>query len=226
MGKTIDIKTLDDNDLTGYLAEPEGPPKGGLVVIQEIFGVNSHIREVADGFAKDGYIVLAPAMFNRVGPGIELGYTPEDVEEGREIRAKIDHEDAVRDMTAAVSALAALNDRPIGVVGYCWGGSLAWNAATRLEGVSAAVGYYGGMICGMVDEQPRHPVMLHFGESDQSIAMTDVEKIKAAHPGIPVHIYPAGHGFSCDHRGSYHAESAALARERTVAFFAEHLVRD
>ena len=221
MGKTDDIETVDDNELTGYLAEPQGQPIGGLVVIQEIFGVNSHIRSVADGFANDGYIVLAPALFNRVTPGIELGYTPEDVEKGREIRAKIDHEDAVRDMAAAVNALKG---QPIGVVGYCWGGSLAWSAATRLDDVSAAVGFYGGMIPDMVDEQPRHPVMLHFGETDQSIPIEGVEKIKAAHPDIPIHIYPAGHGFSCDHRGSYHSESAKLARERTVAFFAEHLV--
>lgn len=220
MGKSVDIETLDGNKLTGYLAEPQGEPVGALVVIQEIFGVNSHIRAVADGFAKDGYIVLAPALFNRVAPDIELGYTPEDIEKGREIRAKIDHDDAVRDMAAAVTML---NGPPVGVVGYCWGGSLAWNAATRLDGVSAAVGYYGGMIPDMLDERPRHPVMLHFGETDQSIPLAGVEKIRAAHPGIPIHIYPAGHGFSCDHRGSYHAQSAKLARERTMAFFAEHL---
>jgi carboxymethylenebutenolidase len=220
MGKSVDIETVDNNELTGYLAEPEGEAIGALVVIQEIFGVNAHIREDCDGFAKDGYIVLAPAMFNRVGPDIELGYTPEDVEKGREIRARIDHEDAVRDMAAAVNALKG---QAIGVVGYCWGGSLAWNAATRLDDIGAAVGYYGGMIPDMVDEQPRHPVMLHFGESDQSIPIEGVEKVIAAHPDIPIHIYPAGHGFSCDHRGSYHAESARLARERTLAFFAKHL---
>ncbi len=220
MGKTVDIETIDDHELTGYLAEPQGQPIGGLVVIQEIFGVNSHIRSVADGFARDGYIVLAPALFNRVAPGIELGYTPEDVEKGREIRAKIDHDDAVRDMAAAVTALKG---RPTGVVGYCWGGSLAWNAATRLDGLSAAVGFYGGMIADMVDEQPRHPVMLHFGETDQSIPLDGVEKIRAAHPDIPIHIYPAGHGFNCDRRDSYHAASAKLARERTVEFFAAHL---
>ncbi len=188
MGKTVDIETLDGHALTGYLAEPRGQPIGALVVLQEIFGVNRHIRAVADGFAKDGYIVLAPALFNRVAPGIELGYTPQDVEKGREVRAQIDHDDAVRDMTAAV---AALSGRAIGVVGYCWGGSLAWNAATRLEGVSAAVGFYGGMIPDMADERPRHPVMLHFGESDQSIPMAGVDKIRAAHPDIPIHTYPA-----------------------------------
>jgi carboxymethylenebutenolidase len=220
MGKTMDIETLDGNQLTGYLAEPRGQPIGGLVVIQEIFGVNSHIRAVADGFAKDGYIVLAPAMFNRVAPGIELGYGPQDIEQGREIRAKINHDDAVRDMAAAVNALKG---RPIGVVGYCWGGSLAWSAATRLDGVSAAVGFYGGMISDMVDEQPRHPVMLHFGEEDQSIPIAGVEKIRAAHPDIPIHMYRAGHGFNCDQRGSYDAPSAELARARTLEFFAKHL---
>lgn len=220
MGKTIDIETTDGNRLTGYLAEPDGQPKGALVVIQEIFGVNSHIRSVADGFAQDGYLALAPAMFDRIGPGIELGYTPEDIEKGREIRARIDHDDAVRDMEAAVKSLSG---QRIGVVGYCWGGSLAWNAATRLDGVSAAVGYYGGMVPDMADEQPRCPVMLHFGENDQSIPMDGVNKVIAAHPDIPIHIYPAGHGFNCDQRGSFDAESAKLARERTLAFFAQHV---
>lgn len=220
MGKMIDIETTDGHHLTGYLAEPEGEAKGTLVVIQEIFGVNSHIRSVADGFAADGYIALAPELFNRIGPGIELGYTPEDVQKGRDIRARIDHEDAVRDMEASVNALKG---HRVGVVGYCWGGSLAWNAATRLGGVSAAVGYYGGMIPDMVDENPKCPVMLHFGETDQSIPMEGVNKVIAAHPGVPIHVYAAGHGFNCDQRGSYDAESAKLARERTLAFFNQHL---
>lgn len=220
MGKMIDIETTDGHKLTGYLAEPDATPKGALVVIQEIFGVNSHIRSVCDGFAADGYIVLAPELFNRVGPSIELGYTPDDVQKGRDIRAQINHDDAVRDMQAAVNALAG---NPVGVVGYCWGGSLAWNAATRLEGVSAAVGYYGGMVPDMADEQPKHPVMLHFGETDQSIPMEGVQKVTAAHPDVPVHIYPAGHGFNCDQRGSYDAESAKLARERTLAFLNQHV---
>ncbi len=220
MGTTIDIETTDGHKLTGYRAEPSGDPRGGLVVIQEIFGVNSHIRAVADGFAAEGYVALAPAMFDRVGPGIELGYSPEDVEKGREIRARIEYDDAVRDMGAAVSALAGL---PVGVVGYCWGGSLAWSAATRLDGLKAAVGYYGGFIPEMADETPRHPVMLHFGESDESIPLEGVDKVKAAHPDVPIYLYAAGHGFNCEQRGSYDEASARLARERTLAFFAEHL---
>ena len=220
MGTTIDIETTDGHKLTGYRAEPSGDPRGGLVVIQEIFGVNSHIRAVADGFAAEGYVALAPAMFDRVGPGIELGYSSEDVEKGREIRARIEYDDAVRDMGAAVSALAGL---PVGVVGYCWGGSPAWSAATRLDGLKAAVGYYGGFIPEMADETPRHPVMLHFGESDESIPLEGVDKVKAAHPDVPIYLYAAGHGFNCDQRGSYDEASARLARERTLAFFAEHL---
>lgn len=222
MGATVDIETSDGHKLTGYRAEPDGEPRGGLVVIQEIFGVNSHIRSVADGFAKEGYVVLAPALFDRVGPDIQLGYSPEDIGKGREIRAEIDYDDAVRDVGASVTALAG---QAVGVVGYCWGGSLAWSAATRLDGVSAAVGYYGGLVPDMADETPRCPVMLHFGETDASIPLAGVEKFMAAHPDVPVYIYPAGHGFNCDHRADYHVESAQQARERTLAFFAEHLTK-
>ncbi len=223
MGESVSLTADDGHQLAAYRAEPEGRPRAGLVVIQEIFGVNGHIRSLADGFAKDGYLALAPALFDRVEPGIEIGYTPDDVTRGRDIRAQIAHDDAVLDMTAAVAALKG-EGLKVGVVGYCWGGSLAWNAATRLEDVAAAVGYYGGMIPDMIDEQPTHPVLLHFGELDQSIPLEGVEKVKAAHPQIPVHIYPgAGHGFSCDQRGSYDADAAKLARTRTMEFFAAHL---
>lgn len=222
MGEFVTLTASGGHELAAWRSEPEGTPRAGLVVVQEIFGVNSHIRAVADGFAADGYLVLAPALFDRVEPGIELGYDADDVQKGRDIRAKIAHDDAVKDMKAAVEALAD-ESLKVGVVGYCWGGSLAWNAATRLERVAAAVGYYGGMIPDMADEQPKHPVMLHFGETDQSIPLEGVEKVRSAHPDVPIHIYPAGHGFNCDHRGSYHAESAALARERTLAFFAQTL---
>lgn len=223
MGDMINLTAGDGHQLAAYRARPEGTPRAGLVVIQEIFGVNSHIRAVTDGFAKDGYLALAPAMFDRAKPGIELGYEADDIAEGRDVRAKIAHDDAVKDMAAAVIALKN-EGLKIGVVGYCWGGSLAWNAATRLGDVGAAVGYYGGMIPDMIDEQPQHPVLLHFGELDQSIPLEGVEKIKAAHPGVPLHVYKgAGHGFNCDQRGSYDTESAALARTRTLEFFAENL---
>lgn len=222
MGETVTLTAGDGHELSAYRSEPQGTPRAGLVVIQEIFGVNSHIRAVADSYAAEGFAVLAPALFDRVEPGIEIGYAAEDVERGRDIRAKIAHDNAVLDVDAAVNALRD-EGLAVAVVGYCWGGSLAWNAATRLDGVACAVGYYGGMIPDMADENPRSPVMLHFGETDASIPLEGVETVKKKHPQIPVHIYPAGHGFSCDARASYHAESAALARERTLAFFAEHL---
>lgn len=223
MGEFTTLTASDGHELAAWRAGTEGAPKAGIVVVQEIFGVNSHIRAVADTYAAEGYLALAPALFDRLEPGIELGYDTDDVQRGRDIRSKIEHDDAVRDMEAAVEALAAQGLK-VGVVGYCWGGSLAWNAATRLGKVSAAVGYYGGMIPDMADEKPKHPVMLHFGESDQSIPLEGVEKVRLAHPEVPVHIYPAGHGFNCDQRGSYHAQSAELARERTLEFFARYLV--
>lgn len=208
--------------LSAYQAAPEVPSQAGLVIIQEIFGVNGHIRGVADGFARDGFTCLAPALFDRVGSGIELGYSPEEVAKGREIRAEVDFGDALADVAAAVKALNDDGLR-VGVAGYCWGGSLAWGAATRLDGLACAVSYYGGMVPDMAEEQPRCPVLLHFGETDQSIPLEGVERVKKAHPGIPVHLYPAGHGFNCESRDSYHADSAALARERTLAFLREHL---
>ncbi len=222
MGETVKLTAGDGHELDAYRAEPEDVPRAGLVVIQEIFGVNGHIRAVADSYAAEGFTVLAPALFDRVEPGIELGYEADDIEKGREIRARIPHDDAVLDMAAAVDALKA-EGLAVAVVGYCWGGSLAWNAATRLDGVSVSVGYYGGMIPDMADEQPKQPVMLHFGETDASIPLEGVETVRQKHPDVPVHIYPAGHGFSCDARGSYEPESAKLARQRTLAFFAQHL---
>lgn len=222
MGETVRLTASDGHGLDAYRVEPDGAPRAGLVVIQEIFGVNSHIRSVADAYAGEGFTVLAPALFDRIEPGIEIGYAPEDVENGRALRAKIPHDDAVLDMAAAVDALRA-EGLAVAVVGYCWGGSLAWNAATRLDGVSVSVGYYGGMIPDMADENPRCPVMLHFGETDASIPLEGVEEVKKKQPDVPIHIYPAGHGFSCDACGSYDEPSATLARERTLAFFAENL---
>lgn len=223
MGDMINLTADDGHQLAAYRARPDGTPRAGLVVIQEIFGVNRHIRAVTDGFANDGYLALAPALFDRVKPGIELGYEADDIAGGREVRAQIAHDDAVKDMAAAVAALKN-EGLKVGVVGYCWGGSLAWNAATRLEGVGAAVGYYGGMIPDMIDEQPKHPVLLHFGELDQSIPLEGVEKVRAAYPDVPLHVYAgAGHGFNCDLRGSYDADSAKLARARTMEFFAENI---
>ena len=222
MAATIKLKSSDGHEFSAYRAGGEDPKAPGLVVIQEIFGVNSHIRNTTDRFAAQGFAAVAPALFDRVRPGIELGYQPDDIAQGRDIRAKIASADALADVAAAVALLRG-EGRKVGVVGYCWGGSLAWNAATELEGVSAAVSYYGGQVGETASATPRCPVIFHFGETDASIPMTVVETMRKAHPELPVHVYPAGHGFSCDERGSYHAESAALALERTLAFLRRHL---
>jgi len=216
------LTAADGHALSAYRAEPAAASKAGLVIVQEIFGVNVHIRAVADGFAADGYVAAAPALFDRIGPGIEMGYSPEDVQRGRETRAKLTLEGALADTQAAI---AALNDEglKVGVVGYCWGGGIAWAAATRLDGVACAVCYYGGLIPELADEQPKRPVMLHFGEIDQSIPMDQVEMVRAKHPDLPLFTYPgAGHGFNCDLRGSYNADAATAARARTLEFLRQH----
>lgn len=222
MGKSITLTADDGHQFSAYRAEPAGTPRGGLVVIQEIFGVNQHIRKVTDSFAAEGYLCLAPAIFDRVDRNFEIGYTPADVEHGRATRAKIQLDDMVADIRAAVKALQA-EKLKVGVVGYCLGGTLAWLSATRIDGVGAAVGYYGGGVAASAAETPRSPVLLHWGETDASIPPDHWETVKKAHPTVPAHVYPAGHGFNCDERGSWHAESAALAKKRTLDFFREHL---
>ena len=223
MGQMITLKAEDGHSFSAYRAAPAGKPKAGLVVIQEIFGVNSHIRKVTDSFAADGYVAVAPAIFDRAERGFETGYKPEDIELGRAIRGKIDVGDMVKDVRAAVGALKA-EGLKVGVVGYCLGGTLAWLAATRIDGLAGAVSYYGGGVAETASEKPKCPVIFHFGETDQSIPPDHHAKIRAAHPDLPMHIYQqAGHGFSCDERGSFHAPSSTLARTRTMEFLAKHL---
>jgi carboxymethylenebutenolidase len=219
---TITLTAEDGQQLAGYRAAPLRAPRAGLVIVQEIFGVNSHIKRVCDGFAADGYVALAPAIFERVEPGFAIGYKPEDIERGRAVRMKIPLEDMVKDLRAGVKALTA-DKLKVGVVGYCLGGTLAWLAATRIDGVACAVGYYGGGVADAANERPRCPVLLHFGETDQSIPKEHHERMRAAHPALPMHIYPAGHGFNCDERASYHEPSAVLARSRTLEFLRRHL---
>ena len=222
MGETIKLTAEDSHQLAAYRAAPAGTPRGALVIVQEIFGVSSHIKNVTDGFARDGYLAVAPAIFDRVERDFATGYTPEDIERGRAVRGKISLDDMVKDLRAAVKMLRAAGHK-VGVVGYCLGGSLAWLSATRVDGLACAVGYYGGAIAEHAQEKPKCPVLLHWGETDQSIPPDHWKTVETAHPGLPMHVYPAGHGFSCDERGSYHEPSARLARERTIAFFRQHL---
>ena len=221
MGKMIELSAADGHKLAAYRAEPNGKPRGGLIVVQEIFGVNSHIRSVADGYAADGYLAIAPAFFDRVQRGVDIGYTQADIEVGRTFIPKMQWDKAMLDAGAGRDNVKSSGK--VGIVGYCWGGTVSWVAAVRLAGLACSVCYYGGGIAGMMNEQPKCPVMFHWGETDHAIPVADAKKVAAAHPKAQSFIYPAGHGFNCDQRGSYHAESAKLARSRTLEFLRKHI---
>jgi len=215
------LAAADGHSFAAYRAGPSDA-KRGLVIVQEIFGVNHHMRRVADSFAAEGYAVICPALFDRTERGVELGYTGDDVAAGRSLRGTIDEHLTLLDILAAAAALPA--GIPRGIVGYCWGGTVAWHGAVRSSAFRASVGWYGGGIVAAKSEVPRCPTQLHFGEVDGSIPMADVAAIQAARPEVEVFVYPgAGHGFGCEERGSYVAADAALAQARTLEFFARHL---
>jgi carboxymethylenebutenolidase len=220
MGEFTTLMARDGHEFRAWLAAPTGRPRGAIVVIQEIFGVNSHIRAVTDSFAAEGYVAVAPSLFDRVRMGIELGYSDKEMQEGRGYVMQLPPEKTLKDIAAAIAIVRHAGR--VGVVGYCWGGRLAYLAAGELP-ISCAVSYYGGGITQVLEKKPRVPVMYHFGERDKHITLDDVATIKAAHPEGTYHIYPADHGFNCDQRASFDASSAALARERTLAFFAQRL---
>jgi carboxymethylenebutenolidase len=223
MGKTIELTTSDNFKLSAYQADAASP-KGGMIVIQEIFGVNKHIREVADLYASQGYTSIAPALFDRAERGVETGYTPADQDRVKPIRAALKWDQVLLDVAAARDALKKLGCQKIGIVGYCFGGSVSWLTATRLDGITAAACYYGGNIADFANEKPKCPVLIHVGDQDKSITADKVEAVKKAHPDIPYYVYAgAGHGFNCDHRGSFHKESADLARSRTFEFFKKNI---
>jgi carboxymethylenebutenolidase len=220
MGKTIEITAADGFKLGAYSAGPENATKG-IVVIQEIFGVNKHIRDMADAYAAAGYKVLAPAMFDRAQKGADLGYGPDDRKAGMEMRGKITEEQNIHGIVAAAKSLGT---KSTGIVGYCFGGTMAWLGATRTHDFQAASCWYGGGIAKAKDEKPNCPVQMHFGETDGSIPAADIEAIKAAQPTAEVYVYPgAGHGFGCADRDSWNPEAYKLAQERTLAFFAKNL---
>jgi len=226
MGQFTDLKAADGQAIPAYVAQPVGKAKGGIVVIQEIFGVNSHIRSVADGYAAQGYLAVAPAIFHRVRPNVDIGYTQEDMSEGMALKAATEalpSPGVMQDIQAAIQYAAQAGK--VGIVGYCYGGLLAWRAACALDGLSAAVPYYGGGVTtpDEIARKPRVPVLAHFGDQDKHITLPSVEAFRKAHPEVEVQVYSADHGFNCDQRGSYNAEAAKLARERTLAFFAKHV---
>ena len=222
MGKHFTLTAADSHQLGAYRADPAGKPKGGIVVIQEIFGVNQHIRAVTDQFAADGYLALAPRFFDHIKTGFQSGYTPPEIEKARAFIAKPDWDAMLRDTAAAIKDASAAG--PVAVIGFCMGGSIAFLSATRLSGLACTVAYYGGVIAKFADEKPKVPVQMHFGEKDQGIPMSDVEIIKQKRSDCEIYVYPeAGHGFHCDERGSYHQGSSKLAWDRTTAFLAKHM---
>lgn len=222
MSEHISLRAGDGQTLDAYVARPEGAPIAGLVVVQEIFGVNSHIRGVADGYARDGFLAVAPALFDRIEPGVELGYEGADLQRAMSFVPKLDMEKALADVEAALRYAAASTGKKAGVIGYCFGGTLAWLAAARLH-PAAAVGYYGGRIGNYAHESPQCPVMLHFGRQDAHIPPEEVDKVRSAQPNVEIWWYDAGHGFNCDARASYDPQSARMARERSLAFLKKHL---
>ena len=217
MGTKLILTAADGHTLGAYRADPAKPARGGVVVLQEIFGVNGHIRDVCDRFAREGYAAIAPALYDRSSlEDAELDYTGDDVARGRELREEFSWDDTMKDVDAAADVLKG-GGLKVGTVGYCWGGTMAYLSAARLD-IAAAVVYYGGQIMPYIDEKERCPLLMHFGETDHSIPLSDVEAIQKAHADAVVHVYPAGHGFNCDRRGSYDEAASKLAYERTLSF--------
>ena len=228
MGSMVQLSAADGAQIPAYLAQPATPAKAAVVVIQEIFGVNTHIREVADAYASEGYLAIAPAMFHRVQANVELGYTEADMGLGMGLKTAVEAlpaPGALQDIQAAIDHAHTACGGKVGVVGYCWGGLLTWRSACLLNGLSAAAPYYGGGMTGEPESarQAKVPVMAHFAEEDKWISMDSVSAFKVAHPNAQVFTYAAHHGFNCNQRGAWEAHAAALAKERTLAFFKTNL---
>lgn len=228
MGQFVDLTSADGFVVPAWVARPEGAPRGAVVVLQEIFGVNSHIRAVTDRLAASGYLAVAPATFARVRAGVELGYEAQDMQDGMALKAAVEALPApgvMPDIQAAIDYAAAQSGCKVGIVGFCWGGLLTWRAACTLGGLAAAVPYYGGGMTSPAEtaRQPQVPVLAHFGERDHWIPVDSVQALARAHPDVQVHLYEADHGFHCDQRGSYDEAAALTAWDRTLAFFDQHL---
>lgn len=218
-GSWMKLTAKDGHTLDAYRVDPAGAPRGGVVIVQEIFGVNRHIRAVCERWAAEGYATIAPAIFDRAQENVELTYTPEGTTLGRALRANIGWDKPILDLEAAVAALRPAGEprRRVATMGFCWGGSLSFLMACRAD-IDAAIAYYGGQIIQFVAEAPRVPVLMHFGEADPLIPAADRDAIRAAHPDAEIHTYAAGHGFNCTDRADHDPASAALAGERTLAF--------
>jgi carboxymethylenebutenolidase len=217
---TLQLRARDGNELSAYVAKPEGAPRGAIVVVQEIFGVNSHIRRVVEQYAAEGYVAIAPAMFDRFEKDVNLGYDAKGMEQGIALMMRTADATTLADLNAAITAVAHAGR--VGMIGYCWGGRSTYLAACHSD-IAAGVAYYGGGIPALLRDVPRCPMMFHFGERDSHIPLTDVEKIRAAYPAGQYHLYPAGHGFNCSERADFDAASARLAFDRSIEFFRKHI---
>jgi carboxymethylenebutenolidase len=219
MGKMIRLRAADGHELDAYLAEPKGKAVGGVVVVQEIFGVTNHIKRVADQYAEQGYLAIAPAMFDRIKRGVTLDYG--EIQQGLAYMRELKWPNTLADLEAAASKVRGSGGAA--VVGYCWGGTVAHVAASDLD-IDAAISYYGGSVAKMLDKKPRCPIMYHIGDQDHSIPLPDIDKIKETYRDSPLHVYQgAAHGFNCDERSSYSATDARVAFERSIAFLREKM---
>jgi len=224
MGKNITLTAADGQKLGAYRADPAGVAKGGVVVIQEIFGVNHHIRSVCDRVAAAGYAAVAPALFDRIEPGFESGYSPGEISAAMRFVENPDFEAFLRDTSAAIGELKSAG--PVSIMGFCLGGTVAFAAACNLEGLSSAVCYYGGFIAKMADQKPKVPTLMHFGALDAHIPLSDVEIIRQKRPDCDIHVYQgADHGFHCDERGSYNKDAATLAWHRSLDWIARKAMK-
>ena len=224
MGEHVQLSAADGHEFDAYVARPTTTATAGLVVLQEAFGVNRHIRSVTDAFAKDGFLAVAPALFDRNQRGVELGYSGDELQRGIAMARSMNHADVMKDIAASLDYVRGETGKKAGVIGYCFGGSMAWLAATRLR-PDAAVGYYGGAIPQYGSENPNCPVMLHFGSQDAHIPTDAIDKVQAAHSEVQFFWYDAGHGFDTADRASFNAEASRLARERSLEFLRAHLLR-
>ena len=222
MGKQFNLTASDAHSLGAYRADPAGKPKGGMIVVQEIFGVNHHIRAVCDRLAGEGYVAVAPAVFDRFVRNFESGYSPDEIAHARSYLGNLNWDNMMKDLDAALGDIRSAG--PCGVIGFCMGGTAAFLAACRLNGLKASVAYYGGQIVKFADEKPRCPVQMHFGEKDAGIPLSDVEIVKQKQPQAEVYVYPdAQHGFHCDERASFQKEASTQAWQRSMEFLAKHM---
>ncbi|MDC0158188.1 dienelactone hydrolase family protein [Rhodospirillaceae bacterium] len=221
MGEIINATASDGHEFDIYLAQSKGSPRGGIVLIQEIFGVNNHIKNVAEKFSSNGYLVGAPSLFDRVQPDIQLGYSTKDVIRGKQLKDNLGNEKPLIDIIATLNIVRSAGR--VAVVGYCWGGTLAWLSACHVDGFDVAISYYGGGIGQLLSIEPRCPSIFHFGEQDHAISIAEINSLRQAHPECPIYLYPAGHGFNCEQRDSFHSTSSAIAFERTIQYLDKYI---